>query len=74
MQESAKLRRGKLIEEIRRYRLRLFVMKFAEQTAAPPAKEAKEAIARHNQEIAENLRSMENELHELNVQLIREGG
>jgi hypothetical protein len=71
MQESAKLRRGKLIEEIRRYRLRLSVMKFAEQTAAPPAKEA---IARHNQEIAENLRSMENELHELNVQLIREGG
>lgn len=46
-------------------------MKFAERTARP-AKEAKEAIARHNQEIAETLRSRENELHELNVQLIRE--
>jgi hypothetical protein len=69
MQESAKLRRGKLIEEIRRYRHRLSVMKFADQRAASPAKEA---VARHNQEIAEKLRSVENELHELNVQLIRE--
>jgi hypothetical protein len=69
MQESAKLRRGKLIEEIRRYRHTLFVMKLGEQIAPSPPKEA---FARHNQEIAEKLRSMENELHELNVQLIRE--
>jgi hypothetical protein len=47
-------------------------MKFAEETAWSPPKEAKQAFARHNQEIAEKLRSMENELHELNVQLVRE--
>jgi hypothetical protein len=56
MQASAKLRRRKLIEEIRRYRL---VTKFEEQRAASPANEG---IARHNQEIADKLRSMENEL------------
>jgi len=66
MQESAKLRRRKLIEEIRRYRL---VTKFEEQRAASPANEG---VVRHNQEIADKLRSMENELHKLNVQLIRE--
>jgi hypothetical protein len=64
--ESAKLRRAKLIEQIRRYDV-LSVMKFADQRAPSSAKEA---IASRNQEIAEKLRSMENELHELNVQLI----
>jgi hypothetical protein len=70
MQESPRLRKWKLIEEIRRYRHTLPVMKFANQRAA--ASPAKEAIASRNQEIAKKLRSMENELHELNVQLIRE--
>jgi hypothetical protein len=38
---------------------------------APPTEE--EAIASRNQEIAEKLQALENELHDLNVQLIREG-
>jgi cellobiose-specific phosphotransferase system component IIA len=47
-------------------------MKVANRRAASPAKEA---VASRNQEIAKKLWSMENELHELhelNVQLIRE--
>jgi hypothetical protein len=69
MQESDKLRRGELIEEIKRYRDLLFMTKFVDQRAPSSAKEA---IASRNQEITEKLRLMENELHELNVQLIHE--
>jgi len=38
---------------------------------APPSEQ--EEIARRNEEISDRLRALENELHELNVQLIREG-
>jgi hypothetical protein len=69
MEESAKFRRAELIEKIRRYRDTLSEMKFADNRAPSSAKEA---IASRSLEITEKVRSMEKELHELNVQLIRE--
>jgi hypothetical protein len=70
MQESDKLRRSKLIGEVKKGRDLLSMLKFTDRRA-PPSKQ--DEIARRNQEIMERLRALENELHELNVQLIREG-
>ena len=66
MQESDKLRRSKLIEEIKKYRDLLSMLRFTDRRA--PSFEQKE-ITRRNQEISDRLRALENELHELNVQL-----
>jgi len=70
MQESDKLRRSKLIEEVKKYRDLLSMLRFTDRRA--PSSEQEE-IARRNEEISDRLRALENELHELNVQLIREG-
>jgi len=67
--ESRQLRRAKLTEAVRRHRGVLRTMKYAEERA-PLA--MKEGIASRIQEIAEELRRMESELHDLNVQQIRE--
>ena len=70
MQESEKLRRGKLIEDVKKYRHLLSMVKFTDRKAPSSMQEA---IARRNQEITEKLHALETELHDLNVQLIREG-
>jgi type IV secretory pathway VirB4 component len=70
MQESDKLRRSKLIREVTEHRDLLSMLKITDRRA--PSFE-QEAIARRNQEITDKLRALENELHALNVQLIREG-
>ena len=66
MQESDKLRRTKLIEETKKYRDLLSMLRFTDRRA--PSSEQEE-ITRRNQEISDRLRALENELHELNVQL-----
>ena len=69
MEESAKRRRAGLIEEIRRHRQRLEVLELADRVPSLARVEA----ATHKREIAEQLRLLNEELHDLNVQLIREG-
>jgi len=69
MQEAAKVRRAELIQEISRYRRLLSTVQSMRFTSS----EQEEAIAKHNREITEKLRLMEDELHGLNVELIREG-
>jgi hypothetical protein len=70
MHESDKLRRSKLIEEVKKYRDLLSRLRFTDRRA--PSSDQEEITAR-NEEISDRLRALENELHELNVQLIREG-
>jgi transcription elongation GreA/GreB family factor len=70
MQERDKLRRSKLIEEVKKYRDLLSMLRFTDRRA--PSSEQEE-ITRRNEEISDKLRALENELRELNVQLIREG-
>jgi predicted HTH domain antitoxin len=73
MEESAKHRRVELIEEIRRHRKRLHILGRALERADRSPNQVREDVAIHKREIAERLRLFEEELHELNVQLIREG-
>lgn len=69
MEESAKRHRAELIEEIQGLRRSLEVLEIADRV---PSLARVDATA-HKREIAEKLRLLENELHRLNVQLIREG-
>jgi hypothetical protein len=69
MQESRKLRRAELAEEIKRRRERLYVMKIAKDRVPLSVRER---YARRIQEIEDELQRMEGEFHELNVQQIRE--
>jgi hypothetical protein len=69
MQETRQLRRAKLTHEVGRKRELLHTMKFAVDKA--PFK-MKERLANGIQEVEEELRKMEKELHELNVRQIRE--
>ena len=69
MQESRHLRRAKLAAGIKRYRHLLYVMKITEDKLTSSLKE------RHATRIRimlDELRRMEDEFHELNVQQIRE--
>jgi hypothetical protein len=67
--ESRQLRRAKLTEGIKRHRRSLYVMRIAEDQAPLSAKDK---LASRVQEIADELHKMENELHELKLQQIRE--
>jgi hypothetical protein len=69
MEESAKRRRADLIEEIRQHRQRLEVLELADRVPSLARVDA----ATHKRDIAEKLRLLNEELHDLNVQLIREG-
>lgn len=69
MEESAKHRRAELIEQIRRHRERLEVLNLVDRLA-PSLVRANAATQKG--EIAEELRLLNEELHNLNVQLIRE--
>jgi len=69
MQESRQVRRAKLTHDVRRQRELLWVMNIAVDKA-PLA--MKERLATRIQKAEEELRKMENELHELNVQQIHE--
>jgi hypothetical protein len=69
MEQDRKLRRGKLAQEIPRIRDSLSVMKFA-QDRLPSSMRERRAI--RIQQLTEELQKMEAELHELNVELIRE--
>jgi hypothetical protein len=69
MQESRQLRRAELAEGIKRCRHSLYVMKITEDKVSLSMKER---IASHIREIEDELRRMEDEFHELNVQQIRE--
>ena len=69
MEESRSLRRAKLHTAIERHRRGLYVAKIAQDRA--PATLKKELADRIRQMTAE-LKEMEDELHELNVQQIRE--
>ena len=69
MEERAKGRRAELIEEIRVLRQRLEVLEFADRVPSL----ARAATAAHKREVEEKLRLLNEELHDLNVQLIREG-
>jgi hypothetical protein len=69
MEESAKSRRAELIEEIKRHRQRLEVLELADRVPSLARVDA----ATHKREIAEKLHLLNEELHDLNVQLIREG-
>jgi hypothetical protein len=70
MEDGAKLRRGELIEEIKRLRQQSYVLEFVERNA--PSLMREEA-ATHRLEVTEKLHLLENALHALNVQLIRQG-
>jgi hypothetical protein len=69
MEDGAKLRRGELIEEIKRLRQQSYVLEFVERNA--PSLMREEA-ATHRLEVTEKLHLLENALHALNVQLIRQ--
>jgi len=69
MQESRQLRRAKLTEAVIRHRRLLRTMKFAAESAPLSIKEK---VTSRIREITEELRRMENELHDLSVQQIRE--
>ena len=69
MQESRQLRKTKLVEGIKRHRFSLYAMKFAGNRAPSSVKDK---IESRIQEIPNELHKMEDELHELNVQQIRE--
>jgi len=69
MEESAKRRRAELIDEIRDLRQTLEVLGIADRVPSL----ARADIATHKREIEGKLRLLDEELHELNVQLIREG-
>ena len=69
MQESRRVRRGKLAQEIARKRSSLSVMMFTQDRLPSPVR------ARHAsliQQMTEELQKMEAEYHELNVEQIRE--
>ena len=68
VEESTKGRRAELIEEIRLLRQRLEVLEFGDRVPSL----ARADTAAHKREIEEKLRLLNNELHDLNVQLIRE--
>jgi hypothetical protein len=68
MQERRQLRRSKLAEGIRRRRHLLSALAALKKT--PMSVEIR--AESHIQEISDELRKMEDELHELNVQQIRE--
>ena len=70
MEDRAKHRRAELIEEIRRSRKRLEVLNLVDRHAPSLVRED---AANHKREITEKLRLLNEELHALNVQLIREG-
>lgn len=70
MEDSARHRRAELIEEIRRHGERLEVLNLLDRCAPSLVRED---AANHKQEIAEKLRLLNEELHALNLQLIREG-
>jgi hypothetical protein len=69
MQESHQLRRAKLAETIARHRRSLSVLKLAEEKVPLPEKGR---FANGIQELEDELKAMEDEFHELNVQQIRE--
>jgi len=69
MLESRQLRRAKLAEGIARRRQSLWLMKITEDKAPLSAKER---LANRIRNIEDELRRMEDEFHELNVQQIRE--
>lgn len=69
MHESRQLRRARLTEGIRGHRRLLSAMRFAEDKASSSVKDR---VASRIQELSGELRKMEGELHELNVQQIRE--
>jgi hypothetical protein len=69
MEESTKRRRAELIEEIKGLRQRLEVLELADRVPSL----ARADTAAHKREIDEKLRLLDEELHDLNVQLIREG-
>jgi predicted HTH domain antitoxin len=68
MQESRQLRRAKLAEGIRRHRHLLSALAALKKTPLSVEMRAESRI----QEISDELRKMKDELHELNVQQIRE--
>lgn len=70
MHESRQLRRAKLTEGVRRHRRLLSAMRLADDRASSLS--VKDRVASRIQEISGELRKMEGELHELNVQQIRE--
>lgn len=73
MEQNRQLRRAQLAEEIRRHRRSLDLAKIAQArlpSSAPAS--VKDQITAHVQKISEDLHKMEAELHELNVQQIRE--
>ena len=69
MEDSTKRHRAELIEEIKGLRQRLEVLEFADRVPSL----ARADTATHKREIEEKLRMLDDELHDLNVQLIREG-
>jgi hypothetical protein len=69
MNESRQIRRAKLAEQVKRYRRLLSAMRLAEERGASSMNES---IAGRIQAISDELRKMEEELHELNVQQIRD--
>ena len=73
MEESAKRRRGEVIEEINQHRKRLRVLELAKRIPALARVETAAQVREMIREVEEKLRSLNEELHNLNVQLIRDG-